>query len=71
MSLNITVCVCVIRGKKENVLSDIMKKKKTQLRQGIKKFRLTCKLHILMNTLWCRDNFPVVSVSPQPPQPIL
>lgn len=28
MSLNITVCVCVIRGKKENVLSDIMKKKK-------------------------------------------
>lgn len=20
-----------------------------------------------MNTLWCKDNFPVVSVSPQPP----
>lgn len=42
MSLYITVCVCVIQGKKENILSDIMKKKKTQLRQGINKFRITC-----------------------------
>lgn len=34
MTLNITVCVCVIRGKKENVLSDIMKKKKNPTPTG-------------------------------------
>lgn len=71
MSLNITVCVCVIRGKKENVLSDIMKKKKNPTPTGYQEIQTNVSIALLMNTLWCRDNFPVVSVSPQPPQPIL
>lgn len=57
--------------RKCNFKSDTMIEKKPRLRQGIKKFRLTCKLQFLMTTLWCRDNFLVGSVQPQSPQPIL
>lgn len=71
MSLYITVCVCVIRGKKENVLSDIMKKKKNPNSDRVSRIQTNVLIAIPMNTLCCRDNFPVVSVSPRPPQPIL
>lgn len=71
MSLYITVCVCVIRGKKENVLSDIMKKRKNPTLTGYQEIQTNVLIAIPMNTLCCRDNVPVVSVSPRPPQPIL
>lgn len=42
MSLDITVCVCVIRGKKENVLSDIMKKKKKPNSDRVSRNSVNC-----------------------------